>query len=61
MNAKELADKFTAKTDAAVVERERQSGLAAEFVQKRGDDIEHCKRAMEWGASRLAETSGCGN
>jgi hypothetical protein len=47
MNAKELADKFTAKTDAAVVERERQSGLAAEFVQKRGDDIEHCKRAME--------------
>ena len=47
MNAKELADKFKAKTDAAVVERVRQSGLAAEHIQKRSDDIEHCKRAME--------------
>jgi hypothetical protein len=47
MNAKELADKFHAKTDAAVVERQRQSGLAAEHVQKRSEDIEHCKRAME--------------
>jgi hypothetical protein len=47
MNAKELADKFKAKTDAAVLERERQSGLAAEHVQKRSEDIEHCKRAME--------------
>jgi hypothetical protein len=47
MNAKELADKFNAKTDAAVVERARQSGLAAEHIQKRSEDIEHCKRAME--------------
>ena len=47
MNAKELADKFNAKTEAAVVERQRQSGLAAEHVQKRSEDIEHCKRAME--------------
>jgi hypothetical protein len=47
MNAKELADKFNAKTGAAVAERERQSGIAAEYAQKRGDDIEHCKRAME--------------
>ena len=47
MNAKELADKFNAKTDAAVVERQRQSGLAAEHIQKRSEDIEHCKRAME--------------
>jgi hypothetical protein len=47
MNAKELADKFNAKTDAAVVERERQSGLAGEHIQKRSEDIEHCKRAME--------------
>jgi hypothetical protein len=47
MNAKELADKFNAKTDAAVVERQRQSGLAAEHLQKRSEDIEHCKRAME--------------
>jgi hypothetical protein len=47
MNAKELADKFNAKTGAAVVERARQSGLAAEHIQKRSEDIEHCKRAME--------------
>ena len=47
MNAKELADKFNAKLDAAVVERERQSGLATEHIQKRAADIEHCKRAME--------------
>jgi hypothetical protein len=47
MNAKELADKFIAKTDAAVVERARQLGLAAEYVLKRSQDIEHCKRAME--------------
>jgi hypothetical protein len=47
MNAKELADKFNAKVGAAVVERERQSGLATEHIQKRGADMEHCKRAME--------------
>jgi hypothetical protein len=47
MNAKELADKFNAKTVAAVVERERQSGIAAEHIQKRAEDIEYCKRAME--------------
>ena len=47
MDAKELADKFNAKTGAAVVERERQSGLAIEHIEKRGDDIKHCKRAME--------------
>ena len=47
MNAKELADKFNAKTGAAVVERERQSGLAIEHIEKRADDIKHCKRAME--------------
>jgi hypothetical protein len=47
MNAKELADKFNAKTDAAVVERKRQSDLAAGDIQKHSDDIEYCKRAME--------------
>ena len=47
MNAKELADKFNAKTKAAVLERERQSGLAAEYVHERGDDIDPCKHAME--------------
>jgi hypothetical protein len=47
MNAKELADKFNAKIGAAVLEREHQSDLATENMQKRGADIEHCKRAME--------------
>jgi hypothetical protein len=47
MNAKELAEKFKARIGAAVVERERQSGLATEHIQKRVADIEHCKRAME--------------
>ena len=47
MNARELADKFNAKAGAAVVERERQTGLATDNIQKRSDDIEHCKRAME--------------
>ena len=47
MNAKELADKFNAKTSAAVVEREHQSDLATENLQKRAADIEFCKRAME--------------
>lgn len=47
MNAKELADKFNTKIGAAHIERDRQSELAKEFVQKRADDMEHCKRAME--------------
>lgn len=47
MNARELADKFNAKIGEAVAERHRQTGLAAEHLQKRGADIEHCKRAME--------------
>jgi hypothetical protein len=47
MNAQELADKFKNKVGAAAVEKERQTDIAAENVQKRSDDIEHCKRAME--------------
>lgn len=39
MNAGELADKFNAKIGAAVLERERRSGLATEHIQKRGEDI----------------------
>lgn len=46
MNAKELADKFNAKVGAAAVEREGQSGLATEHIQKCREDIEHCKRAL---------------
>lgn len=47
MNAQELANKFTAKVAAAVVEKERQTGIAADNTEKRTDDVEHCKRAME--------------
>ena len=47
MNAKELADKFASQIAAAVAEKDKQVVLAAENVQKRTDDIEHCKRAME--------------
>jgi hypothetical protein len=47
MTASELADKFNATTGAAVVEREHQTVLAAEHVQRREADIEHCKRALE--------------
>jgi hypothetical protein len=47
MNAQELAQKFTAKVSAAAAERDRQVTVAADNRQKRSDDIEHCKRAME--------------
>jgi hypothetical protein len=47
MKAQELADKFTAKVAAAVAEKKRQTGIAADNAEKRTDDVEHCKRAME--------------
>jgi hypothetical protein len=47
MNAQELADKFTAKIAVAAVEKNRQTEIAAENVEKRTADVEHCKRAME--------------
>ncbi len=47
MNAEELADKFRVKIAAAAVETTRQTGIAAENVDKRAADVEHCKRAME--------------
>jgi hypothetical protein len=47
MNAQELAEKFTAKVAAAVVEKDRQTGIAADNREKRTNDVEHCKRAME--------------
>jgi hypothetical protein len=47
MNAQELAEKFTAKVAAAVVEKDRQTDIAADNIEKRSDDVEHCKRAME--------------
>jgi hypothetical protein len=47
MNAEELANKFRNKIAAAGVEKDRQTGIAAENTDKRTADIEHCKRAME--------------
>ena len=46
MNAKELADRFMAKVAAAVTERDRQSTIAANNVDRRLEDVDHCKRAM---------------
>jgi hypothetical protein len=47
MNAQELAEKFAGKVAAAVVEKNRQTAIAAEQTLKRSDDTEHCKRAMK--------------
>jgi hypothetical protein len=47
MNAEELAHKFRNKTAAALVEKQRQSGIAADNIEKRAADVEHCKLAME--------------
>ena len=47
MNAQELAEKFTAKIAVAAVEKDRQTGIAADNAGKRTADIEHCKKAME--------------
>ncbi|WLB24246.1 hypothetical protein [Bradyrhizobium japonicum] len=47
MNAQELAAKFSAKTAAAVAEKDRQTGIASENSDKRHADVEHCKVAME--------------
>ena len=46
MDAKELADKFAAKTAATVVERDKQTAIAADNNAKRLDDVEHCKRQL---------------
>jgi len=47
MNAQKLAEKFADRVAAAVVERDRQTAIAAENTSTRSDDISHCKRAME--------------
>ena len=46
MNAQELAEKFAAKVAAAAFEKDRQIGVAAENIEKRTDDADHCKRAL---------------
>jgi hypothetical protein len=47
MNAEELAHKFRAKIAAARAEKEKQTGIAADNLDKRAADVEHCKGAME--------------
>ena len=47
MDARELADKFIAKSGEAALERNRQSGLSRQFVQERAEDVVHCKNALE--------------
>jgi hypothetical protein len=47
MDPKQLAEKFAAKIAADATEKERQKGVAAENLQKRTDDVEHCKNALE--------------
>lgn len=47
MNAEQLAQKFRDKIAAAVAEKEKQTGIAAENFDKKTADAEHCKGAME--------------
>jgi hypothetical protein len=47
MNAEELAHKFRSKIAAAHLEKQRQSGIAANNTDKRAADVEYCKLAME--------------
>ena len=47
MNAEELANKFRAKIEAAIAEKDKQVEIAAHNTGKRTADIEHCKNAME--------------
>jgi hypothetical protein len=47
MNARELAQKFSAKVAAAASERQHQQTVAADNAKSRLDDVAHIKRAME--------------
>jgi hypothetical protein len=47
MNAQELANKFKAKIAAAVTEKDKQAGIAADNTEKRTADVEYCKQALE--------------
>lgn len=47
MDARELAQKFAAKVASAALEQDRQATVAADNTQKRQEDVEHCKNAME--------------
>lgn len=47
MNAEELANKFKAKIADAAAERQKQTDIASENTERRGDDADHCRNAME--------------
>ena len=46
MDARDLAEKFMAKTAAAAFEKDIQKTASLHNKEKRMDDAEHCKRAM---------------
>lgn len=46
MTPQELAEKFSSKVAAALVERERQASKAVDETVVRTQDIEHCKNAL---------------
>ena len=46
MDAGRLVAKFAAKTAATVVQRDKQTAIAADNNAKRLDDVEHCKRQL---------------
>ncbi len=47
MNAEELAHKFKARMADAVIEKDKQVGIAIDQAAKRSADVEHCKNALE--------------
>jgi hypothetical protein len=47
MDARELADKFSAKVAAAASELHHQETVATDSAKTRLDDVVHIKRAME--------------
>ncbi len=47
MDARELAEKFSAKVAAAATELRHQETVATDSAQIRSDDVVHIKRAME--------------
>ena len=47
MDARELADKFSAKVAAAATELHHQETVATDSAKSRLDDVVHIKRAME--------------
>jgi hypothetical protein len=47
VNAEDLASKFRSRIADAISEKNRQEGIAADNLEKRTADIEHCKNALE--------------